>query len=114
MKIAIKHRGKLLSNNILIAENFIDRLIGLMFKDKLVGSDGLMIDPCRSIHTCFMRYNLDVVFISRNNSVVKIIRDLKPWRMTWIYWRATKTLELPAGKLPFDVQIGDILEVENV
>jgi uncharacterized membrane protein (UPF0127 family) len=85
-----------------------------MFKEKLVGADGLMLDPCRSIHTFFMRYNIDVVFMSRKNAVIKIIRDLKPWRMTWIYWRATKTLEMPAGQLPQDIKVGDVLEVENV
>ena len=114
MKLLIKYNGKILSNDILLAEDFMSRLIGLMFKAKIEGADGLMIDPCRSIHTFFMRYSIDVVFISQKNSVVKIIRDLKPWRLTWIYWRATKTLELPAGNLPQDLKVGDQLEVISV
>jgi hypothetical protein len=61
-----------------------------------------------------MRYNLDIVFISSNNKVIKIIRDIKPWRMTWIYFRANKTLELPSGKLPMDLKEGDFLEVKDV
>jgi uncharacterized membrane protein (UPF0127 family) len=85
-----------------------------MFKEKLVGAEGLLIDPCRSIHTCFMKYSLDIVFLSNENKIIKIIRHMKPWRLSWIYLSATKTLELPAGKLPTDVKEGDFLEVISV
>ncbi len=104
----------MISNNILVANNIVNRLLGLMFKKELKGADGLLIDPCNSIHTFFMRYSLDVVFISKQNRVIKIIRDLPPWRLTWIYFAAKKTLELPAGSLPKDLKEGDVLEVENV
>jgi uncharacterized membrane protein (UPF0127 family) len=114
VKVQIKYGEKILAKDVLIAEAMIDRLIGLMFRKQLTGSDGLLIDPCRSIHTFFMRYSLDIVFINKKNKVIKIIRDIKPWRMTWIYFRANKTLELPAGKLPSDLKEGDILEVKNV
>jgi uncharacterized membrane protein (UPF0127 family) len=114
VKVQIKYGDKILAKDVLIAEAMIDRLIGLMFRKQLIGSDGLLIDPCRSIHTFFMRYSLDIVFINKKNKVIKIIRDIKPWRMTWIYFRANKTLELPAGKLPSDLKEGDILEVKNV
>lgn len=114
MKVCVKYKTKLLSGDILVADRFVDRLIGLMFKKQLVGAEGLLIDPCRSIHTFFMRYPLDIVFISSKNQVIKIIRDMKPWRMTWIYFRAHKTLELPAGKLPLDLERGDFLEIYHV
>jgi uncharacterized membrane protein (UPF0127 family) len=114
MKVQISYKNKILSNDILIADTLVSRLIGLMFSSKLTGAEGLLIDPCRSIHTCFMRYSLDIVFISSEKKIVKIIRDLKPWRMTWIYFKASMTLELPAGKLPLDVVEGDSLEVKSV
>ena len=114
MKVQITYGGKTLSKDILVADDMIGRLIGLMFKKKLVGADGLLIDPCNSIHTFFMRYSLDVVFLGKDNRVVKIIRNIRPWRMTWIYFSARKTLELPAGKLPMDLKEGDVLEVKNV
>lgn len=114
MKVQVSYASKVLSKDVLIADTMMDRLIGLMFKKKLVGADGLLIQPCNSIHTFFMRYSLDIVFISAENRVVKIIRDLKPWRMTWIYFKARKTLELPAGKLPQDLKEGDLLEVTHV
>lgn len=114
MKVKITYENKVLSNDILIADQMHTRMIGLMFKEKLENADGLLINPCNSIHTCFMRYSLDVVFINKDNRVVKIIRDLKPWRMTGLYFEAKKTLELPAGKLPLDLKVGDLLEVTNV
>ena len=114
MKVQISYGKKILSNDILIADTLVTRLIGLMFKKQLTGAEGLLINPCNSIHTFFMRYSLDIIFLSSDNKVIKIIRDLKPWRMTWIYFRAKKTLELPAGKLPSDVKEGDVLEVKNV
>ena len=114
MKAKISYGDKIISNNILIADTLLTRLIGLMFKKQLVGSDGLLLDPCNSIHTFFMRYSLDIVFLSSENKIVKIVRGIKPWRMTWIYFRAKKTLELPAGKLPYDLKEGDLLEVVNV
>ena len=114
MKIQISYNNKLLSEDILVAEKTVDRMIGLMFKEKLVGAEGLWIDPCNSIHTFFMRYSLDIVFVGNKNQVVKIIRDMKPWRMTRMYFTARQTLEMPAGTLPADLKVGDVLEVKYV
>jgi uncharacterized membrane protein (UPF0127 family) len=114
MRIQIKHNQKIISSNIKIADNPISRVIGLMFKKTPVDSDGLLLEPCNSIHTFFMRYSLDIIFLSNGNEVIKVIRNLKPWRMTRIYFKARKTLELPAGNLPLDIKEGDILEVRNV
>jgi uncharacterized membrane protein (UPF0127 family) len=114
VKIQISYGDKVLSKDILIAESIIDRLIGLMFREKIIGAEGLLIDPCRSIHTFFMRYSLDIIFLNSEYRIIKIIRDMKPWRMTWIYFRANKTLELPAGKFPAELKEGDILVVKNV
>ncbi len=111
MKLKIRYKNKTLSENILVADTLWSRLVGLMFQKQLHEADGLMLDPCRSIHTFFMRYSLDIVFMNSKNEIIKIIRGMKPWRMTWIYLSASKTLELPAGKLPQDVSVGDRLEV---
>lgn len=114
MKVQISYANKLLSKDILVADTMMSRMVGLMFKKSLVGADGLLINPCNSIHTFFMRYSLDIVFLSKDDKIIKIIRNIKPWRMTWIYFKARKTLELPAGKLPLDVKEGDRMEVVHV
>lgn len=113
MMIKVVHNQNICFEKILLADNPLTRVIGLMFKSKPTG-DGLLLDPCNSIHTFFMRYPLDVAFLDNSNKIVKIIRGIKPWRMTWIYFKAKKTLELPAGRMPMEWREGDILEVRNV
>ncbi|HXH74364.1 MAG TPA: DUF192 domain-containing protein [Bacteriovoracaceae bacterium] len=115
MKARIKHNQKVIAEDVLLATTLHTRLVGLMFgSSPPQNSKGLLLNPCNSIHTCFMRYALDIVFLSADNKVVKIIHNIRPWRMTWIYFKASKTLELPAGDLSKEVKEGDYLEVENV
>lgn len=114
MKVQVSHQNNVISSNIELASTMASRLIGLMFRKAPRNSDGLLLHPCNSIHTFFMRYSLDIVFLSKKNEVVKVIRNLKPWRMTFIYFKANKTLELPAGKLPLGIKEGDFLEVTYV
>jgi uncharacterized membrane protein (UPF0127 family) len=115
MKLKIKHDGKELYSDILLATSFSERLIGLMFKERPPkGSNGLLIDPCNSIHTCFMRYPIDVIFLDASNKIIKIIYRLKPWRFTLIYLGAQKTLEIPSGDLKSPLKVGDVLEVSYV
>lgn len=87
------------------------RMKGLMFRDSLEGRDGLLIRPCNSIHTFFMRFPIDVVFMCREGKVLKIVRNLPPWRLTNLVWGAWSVLEMSAGALPADVAVGDRLEV---
>lgn len=111
MKVKHIKSNKILGENIKEAKSFMDRLIGLMFKDSMEGMDGLMLDPCRSIHNCFVRFPIDVIFINKQNEVVKVIRNFAPWRFSWIYFKAQKTLELPAGTVDDSIITGDKLEI---
>ncbi len=103
-----------IGKNIREASSLKDRVIGLMFSNKMMNMDGLLITPCKSIHTFFMKFSIDVVFIDKKNHIVKIIRSMKPWRMTGFYLNALHTLELPSGTLTEDIKEGDELEVMHV
>ncbi len=81
-----------------------------MFSAELPDCDGFLINPCNSIHTFFMRYPLDIIFLDQNFNIVKVIYDLKPWRMTWIYFRSRQVLEMKAGTLKRGLQTGEKLE----
>ncbi len=96
-----------IATKVAVADGPIQRMIGLMFSKSLGEKDGLLITPCNSIHTFFMRYELDIVFLSRDNKVIKVIRNMKPWRMTWMYFKASKVLEMMGGTLPADINAGD-------
>ncbi len=98
------------------AKSLWSRTKGLMLK-KSLGSDGdidgMLIDYCNSVHTFFMRFSLDLVFISKENKVVKILLNKRPWRMTWFYFKAVKVLELPVGCAD-RIMLDDKIEVEYV
>ena len=110
-KVVDKHSGKIIAAQMKIADSFFDRLIGLMFRSKMQGFDGLLITPCNSIHTCFMKYKIDVVFLNKDYEVIKIKRQMKPWRLTPMYFRATQVLELNGDTLPKNIKEGDRFEV---
>ena len=108
MQVKVKDKGIIIGNKVLTAENIFSRLKGLMFIKDMKG-DGLLINPCNSIHTFFMKFAIDVVFIDKNRKVVKILRNLKPWRISWFYPKAQQVLELKAGTLPSHLKEGDTL-----
>ena len=70
--------GEIICNKMIVAENILNRMQGLMFSEKMPECDGFLIDPCRSIHTFFMLYSLDILFLDKNFKVVKILYDLTP------------------------------------
>ena len=103
--------GKEIAKDVFVAKSFVSRLIGLMFKSDIKNGDGLLITRCRSIHTCWMNFSIDVLFLSKNLEVISVIENMKPWRLTWIYPRATQVLELRAGSLKGIVKKGDKVEL---
>ena len=78
-----------------IAKTFGSRFWGLMCKKE--GEYGLLLYPCNSIHTFFMRYNLDVVFLDRDNIIVSIKRFIKPFSVIPSVRKAEKVLEFPSS-----------------
>lgn len=104
----------MISENTVLAQTMKERMLGLMFSKDIPRGDGLLISPCNSIHTFFMRYPIDVVFLDKNNIVVKFYRSLKAWRMTPLFIRSKKVLELRAGTLPSEFEKGFELEVVDV
>lgn len=85
--------------SIKLADSFFARLKGLMFrKDQLV-DEGLWIFPCNSIHMCFMNFAIDAVFLNKDGYIVKLVGDLKPWRIVKPVKNAYSVIELPAGTI---------------
>jgi len=107
----IKFKDEVLCENLKVADDFISRLIGLMFKKDMYGFDGLLIKQCNSIHTFFMRYAIDIIFLDKEYKVVKVIEDIKPWRATLMYFKASQVLELKSGTLKSRIKKDDQLEM---
>lgn len=80
------------------ADHFFSRLAGLLFSSPLQPGDGLLIVPCSAVHTAFMRFTIDVVFLDRAGLILKTVPHLKPWRAAACHG-AYQTLELAAGEV---------------
>jgi uncharacterized membrane protein (UPF0127 family) len=86
---------------------------GLLGRDGLARKTALILEPCAAVHTAFMRFAIDVVFVDRDGYAVKIVRDVQPWRMAAAA-RAHMVVEMAAGSLaPDDLVVGDRLSVVN-
>lgn len=109
MKCTLKHTGEEIASQVELARTFWARLKGLMFRRELAAGRALLLEPCPQIHTCFMRFAIDVVFLDAQNRVVDVVENIKPWRMSKFYRSARRTLELPGGTLQGKIRPGDEL-----
>ena len=105
-------KNKVLAERLKVASNFPDRMKGLLGKKSLAKEEALWIKQCNSIHTFFMQFNIDVVFVDKSLVVKKVLYNLPPWRLILPVWRADSVVEFVGGKLNSkDVEIGDQLNV---
>jgi len=92
------------------ANTFLARFAGLMFRASLSRDEGLLLSPCSSVHTSFMRFPIDVVFLDQDWRVVGIVEGLRPWRIAGGYAGSRHVLELGVGKVKqLDLKLGDYL-----
>ena len=89
--------GSVVCERCFVADRPLARMKGLLGKRELPAGEGILIRPCNSIHMFFMRFAIDAIFIDRDGTVVKIVANLKPWRMAWAR-RAHTVVELAAGE----------------
>lgn len=115
VRVLNRTRGTLLAERARRATGYWDRFRGLMLTSPLDEGEGLVLEPCASIHMFFMRYPIDVVFASREAEVVGLVRGIAPWRMTRFYKGARMAIELPAGLVERSgTQAGDRLSLEGL
>lgn len=96
---------------ILIADSFFTRLAGLMFRRKLPAATGLLLAPCNSVHMCFMRFAIDVIYLDKDYKILKIVRNLQPWIGLSMCTKAYATLEMTAGEAErCELEVGKKLE----
>jgi len=111
-RLVNQRTGEVVVRTVEVADTRSSRRRGLLGRDCLAASSALVISPCFAVHTAFMRFAIDVVFVDRDGLVVRIVRELPPWRMA-ASWRAQQVIELPAGELRTrDVRVGDRLYLD--
>jgi uncharacterized membrane protein (UPF0127 family) len=107
-------KGTCLAENARLANDFFARLRGLLFTSPLKPGEGLCLEGCGSIHMFGMTYAIDAVFIDRNDLVVGLVENIKPWMMSRIYGQACRCLEIPVGTISATATtIGDRLEIKT-
>lgn len=106
-------RGTTLADQAESARSFWTRFLGLMFRQSLPQGGGLIIEPNSSVHTFWMRFAIDVVFVDRHNRVVGLVHAMPPNRPYAGARRARRTIELPAGMIAATAtEIGDTLDLQ--
>ncbi len=96
-----------------VADRPLRRLRGLMGRRGLPAGEGLLVSPAPAIHTAFMRFPIDALFLDRNLQVLEIVEQLHPWRLA-SKRRARSVLELSAGECARrGVGVGDRLELRE-
>jgi len=108
-------RQTFLATQLRVATTHYQRLIGLLGTSRTAFSDGdgLWIVPCRGVHTFAMRYAIDVVYLDRENKVILIYENVRPWRLTRMVGEAATVLELPAHTAwSTGTRVGDAVEIK--
>ena len=103
-------RGQVACQQCAVADRPLSRLRGLIGRSALAPGEGLLLSPTPSIHTWFMRFPIDAVFLDAELRVLDISRDLRPWRFAGRR-RTRAVLELPGGEARrIGLEAGTVLE----
>ena len=106
--------GTVFASHVDIANTFFQKTRGLLGRTALKAGEALFIPQCGSIHTLFMRFSIDVVFLDKNNSVNRIIPCLLPFRVAFGPWGTRGVLEMGCGSLEkCDIKKGDPISFIN-
>lgn len=102
----------LLLSDLKIAQSFGTRLKGLLFTDSLNEDQGLWIHRCNSIHTFFMKYPIDCIFLDGDLRIQQLRSDLQPAQILFPVWGARSVIETKAGNIQrWNLTLGEILYV---
>ena len=104
--------GQTIVEHVEAARTLSSRMKGLLGRERLAEGNGLLLAPCGSIHTFFMRFALDLIFLDEGLKVVRFCRCVQPYRVASGGPRALSVVEIQSGWLGADaIQAGDTLEL---
>ncbi len=105
-------KNAVIATQVEVAESFFARAKGLLGRKSMAPSSALLIRRSDGIHTWFMQFPIDVVFVDRKMKVVRVVENVKPFKLVWPVWKAHSVFELPQGTLAINrPQPGDQLHV---
>jgi uncharacterized membrane protein (UPF0127 family) len=105
--------GEVVADQLLPAFDSKTRRTGLLAHESMPPGSAMIIAPTNAIHTFFMRFAIDVLFVTKDGVIVKTRAALAPWRIS-AAWKAHAVIELPAGALQRSVvNQGDRIKVRD-
>ena len=108
-------RGTVLGQRVRVAETGMTRIVGLLGERELQRGDGLLILTSQGVHTLGMLFPIDIAVLDHYWRVIAVRRDMRPFRMTRVFWKAAGVLELPSGMLEStSTLVGDSIEFARV
>lgn len=114
MKLTHAATKKTLVEKLEVADTLWSRARGLLGRSSLAANEGLWILASGSIHTFFMKFPIDVIFLDREMVVTKTVGHVTPFRFVWRGWKASSVIELQAGFLEKNpIRVGDKLHVDH-
>jgi uncharacterized protein len=115
LKVLVRNqtRNTVLGESIDVADTSEKRRVGLLRHTGLNAGEGLWIKPCESVHTFFMKFAIDLIYIDKAHKVRKVRSAVPPWRLSACL-TAHSILELPPGTIERTAtQAGDELAIEK-
>jgi uncharacterized membrane protein (UPF0127 family) len=103
-------RAREIAKRVQLADTPHSRAKGLLGRASLAQDEGMWIAPCSMVHTFFMSFAIDVVFLDRENRVLRVCEGLKSWRVSPWVLRGHSVLELAGSSLKGTLRKGDVLE----
>jgi uncharacterized membrane protein (UPF0127 family) len=116
LKVLVRNqtRKTVLAQSAEMADSSEKRRTGLLKHEKLEPGDGLWIVPCESVHTFFMKFPIDLIYLDKQRKVKKVRHAVPAWRLSACL-TAHSILELPAGTARETGTVkGDELEIEKL
>ena len=102
---------RVLADEVVAAFDSTSRRVGLLKHEAMPTGSAMLIAPTNAVHTFFMRFPIDIAFVTREGKIVKACAAVRPWRIA-AAWNAFGVIELPAGTLTSsDTVVGDVVTI---
>ncbi|CCO07021.1 DUF192 domain-containing protein [Desulforamulus hydrothermalis] len=105
-------KNTIIAQQVNLADTFWLRLKGLLGRKHLPAGQALVLYPCSAVHTFFMQFAIDLVFLDKQGTVVRLQENMVPWRLSPYVPRAVVAVELPLGSIKAGcIEHGDTLAI---
>jgi uncharacterized membrane protein (UPF0127 family) len=114
LRITNTTRGRDLATSAQAPRSIVSKIVGLLGRSSLPDGEALVLEPCSSVHTAFMRFPIDVLYVGRDGRIRKAVKDLRPFRVSGLLGMGYSVIELPAGTVEATgTEPGDQLTFEH-